>query len=36
MAEKRAALALWESQLYRRKVTNGSAVAKKRQRVKKP
>jgi integrase len=36
MAEKRAALALWESQLYRRKVTNKSAVAKKRQRVKKP
>jgi hypothetical protein len=36
MAEKRAALALWESQLYRRKVTNGSAAAKKRQRVKKP
>ena len=36
MAEKRTALALWESQLYRRKVTNGSAVAKKRQRVKKP
>ena len=36
MAEKRAALALWESQLYRRKVTNGSAATKKRQRVKKP
>jgi len=36
MAEKRAALSLWESQLYRRKVSNGSAVAKKRQRVKKP
>lgn len=36
MAEKRAALALWESQLYRRKVANGSAAATKRQRAKKP
>ncbi len=36
MAEKRSALALWESQIYRRKVASGSAAATKRRRTGKP
>jgi integrase len=36
MAEKRAALELWESQLYRRKAANRSAAATKRKPARKP